>query len=127
MVHRYLSLSVAVAAPVSASALLVMGAHPIDAVSVAERAGCVGLALLALALAIGQWRVATTRESRAEAAMWWGLTIFLCVSTFARPHLGFWIVAGTLSLAATSILRLLASTRRPMPTSPGLFRPRTFA
>ena len=112
MVHRYLSLSVAVAAPVSASALLVMGAHPIDAVSVAERAGCVGLALLALALAIGQLRGAATREGRAEAAMWWGLTIFLCVSTFARPHLGFWIIAGT---------------RRPVPTSPGLFRPRIFA
>jgi len=127
MVHRYLSLSVAVAAPVSASALLVMGAHPIDAVSVAERAGCVGLALLALALAIGQLRGAATREGRAEAAMWWGLTIFHCVSTFARPHLGFWIIAGTLSLAATSVVRHLAGTRRPVPTSPGLFRPRIFA
>jgi len=127
MVHRYLSLSVAVVAPASASALLVMGAHPLDVVSVADRAGCVGLAILAAALAIGHLRIATTREARAEAAMWWGLTTFLCVATFVRPHLGFWIIAGTLSLAATSVVRHLAGTRRPVPTSPGLFRPRIFA
>ena len=127
MVHRYLSLSVAVVAPASASALLVMGAHPLDVVSVAERASCVGLAILAAALAIGHLRIATTREARAEAAMWWGLTIFLCVSTFARPHLGFWIIAGTLSLAATSVARLLARAGRSAPASAGLLRRRTFA
>ena len=127
MVHRYLSLSVAVVAPASASALLVMGAHPIDAVTVAERAGCVGLAILAAALAISHFGRATTREGRAEAAMWWGLTIFLCVATFVRPHLGFWIIAGTLSLAATSVVRLLASARRPVPAAPRLVGRRTFA
>ena len=127
MVHRYLSLSVAVVAPASASALLVMGAHPLDVVSVAERASCVGLAILAAALAIGHLRIATTREARAEAAMWWGLTIFLCVSTFARPHLGFWIIAGTLSLAATSVARLLAGAGRPALASGRVFRRRTFA
>jgi len=127
MVHRYLSLSVAVAAPASASALLVMGAHPLDVVTVAERAGCVGLAILAVALAIAHLRSATTREGRAEAAMWWGLTIFLCVSTFARPHLGFWIIAGTLSLAATSLTRLFADARRTAPASSSLFRRGRFA
>ena len=112
---------------IAASALLVMGAHPLDVVSVADRAGCVGLAILAAALAIGHLRIATTREARAEAAMWWGLTTFLCVATFVRPHLGFWIIAGTLSLAATSVARFLAGAGRRSPASPGLLRRRTFA
>jgi hypothetical protein len=127
MVHRYLSLSVAIAAPASASALLVMGAHPVDPVSFAERASCVGLAMLALAFAMGHPRIATTREARAEAAMWWGLTIFLCVSTFARPHLGFWIIAGTLSRAATAVARLRGGAARPAPSAARWFSRRTFA
>jgi hypothetical protein len=59
--------------------------------------------------------------------MWYGMTIFLCVATFVRPHLGFWIVAGTLSLAATSVARLMARPGRPAPAAQRAFSRGTFA
>jgi hypothetical protein len=127
MMNRYLSLLVAVAAPAAAALMLVAGSHPVGTVTLAERLPCLGLAILALTLAIVHTRVASSRPVGAEAAMWWGLSIFLVVATFASPHLGPWGIVAALSLAATSVARLVASPGRagPMPASP--FSRRIFA
>jgi hypothetical protein len=126
MVNRYLSLLVSAVAPASAAAMLTTGAHPIGAVTLAERAPCLGLAILALTLAIIHLRIASTRSARAEAAMWSGLSIFLFVATFASPDLGPWGIVAALSLAATSVARLVASHRRPAALSQSPFRRRIF-
>jgi hypothetical protein len=112
MVNRYLSLLVAVVAPASAAAMLIAGARPVGAVTLAERAPCIGLAILALALAITDMRVGRGRSARAEAAMWSGLSIFLFVAVFASPHLGLLGIVAALSLAATSVARLVAGHGR---------------
>jgi hypothetical protein len=108
MVNRYLSLLVSVVAPASAAAMLIAGARPVGAVTLAERAPCIGLAILALALAIIHLWVARGRSARVEAAMWSGLSIFLFVAGFASPHLGLLGIVAALSLAATSLARLAA-------------------
>jgi len=127
MLNRYLSLLVAVVAPASAAIMLIVGAHPVGAVTLAERAPCVGLAVLALTLAIIHMRIAPTRSTRAEAAMWWGLATFLLVAAFASPHLGLLGIAAALLLAATSVARLVAGHggSGAVPRSP--FRRRIFA
>ena len=61
MMNRCLSLIVSVAAPISAAVMLFTGAHPVGAVTLSERMPCIGLALLALALAIVHARVAAGR------------------------------------------------------------------
>lgn len=127
MMNRYLALLVSVLAPSSALALLIAGAHPIGAVTLAERAPCVGLAVLSLALAIVHMRVAPARSARAEAAMWWGLAIFFAVATFALPRFGVWGLVAALALAATSIARLLAASGSTAAVSPSPFRRRIFA
>jgi hypothetical protein len=127
MMNRFLSLLVAVVAPVSAAIMLIAGAHPIGAVTLAERALCIGLTVLALTLAIVHMRVASTPSARAEAAMWWGLSIFLVVATFASPHLGPWGIVAALSLAATSVARLVASQGRATASSQSPFRGRIVA
>jgi hypothetical protein len=127
MVNRYLSLLVCAVALASAAVMLIAGAHPIGAVTWAERAPCLGLAILALSLAIIHVRIAPTRSARAEAAMWWGLSIFLFVATLASPHLGLWGIVAALSLAATSVARLVSSHGRSGAGSPSPFRRRIFA
>ena len=127
MVNRYLSLLVSVVAPASAAVMLVAGAHPIGVVTLAERAPCMGLTILALTLAILHTRVAPTPSARAEAAMWWGLSIFLFVATFAAPHLGLWGIVAALSLAATSVAGLVAGHGRSGALSQSPSRRRIFA
>jgi hypothetical protein len=111
MVNRYLSLLVSAVAPAAAAVMLIAGA-PSGAVTAAERAPCLGLAILALTLAIVHLRIAPTRSARAEAAMWSGLSVFLFVATFASPHLGGFAIAAALSLAATSVARLFSGRGR---------------
>ena len=127
MLNRYLSLLVCAAALASATAMLIVGTHPAGAVAPIERVPCLGLALIALTLAVIHLRTPPTRSARAEAAMWCGLSFFLFVAMFASPHLGLWAVAAALSLAATSVARLLAGHGRntAVPASP--FRRRIFA
>jgi hypothetical protein len=127
MMNRYLSLLVAVVAPVSAVIMLIAGAHPFGTVTLAERAPCIGLAILALTLAIVHMRLASTPSARAEAAMWCGLAIFLVVATFASPHLGPWGIVAALSLAATSVARIVASHGRSAELPPRPFRGRIVA
>lgn len=112
MVNRYLSLLVSAVAPAAAAAMLIAGTHPSGTVTAAERVPCLGLALLALTLAIVHLRIAPTRAARAEAAMWSGLSVFLFVATFASPNLGVYAFIAALSLAATSVARLVSSHGR---------------
>ena len=44
--------------------------------------------------------------------MWSGLALFLFVATAASPHLGLFGIAATLSLAGTSVARLVACAIR---------------
>ena len=127
MMNRYLALLVAVLAPSSALALLIAGAHPIGAVSLAERAPCVGLALLSLVLAVAHLRVAPAPSARAQAAMWSGLAIFFAVATVALPRFGAWGLVAALALAATSIARLVAASGSTATVSASPFRRRIFA
>jgi hypothetical protein len=126
MVNRYLSLVVAAVAPASAAVLLIAGAHPIGTVTLAERAPCAGLAALALALAFGHMRRVPTRSARAEAAMWQGLAAFFVVATFAMPNFGLWGIVATVSLAATSVARLVAAQRPSGASTQRPFRGRLF-
>ncbi len=127
MLNRYLSLLVAVVAPASAAIMLIAGAHPIGAVTLAERAPCFGLTILAMALAISHMRLAPGSAMRAEAAMWFGLTVFFLVTVFASPHLGLWSVVAVLSLAATSVVRLFSGPGRSSALSQSPIRRRIFA
>ena len=127
MMNRCLSLLVSVLAPASAAIMLFNGTHPTGVVTLAERAPCVGLALFALAMAILHLRVAPTRTTRVEAAMWLGLTFFFLVASFASPHLGPWGVVAALLLGATSMARLVAGQGRSGALSPSPFRRRIFA
>lgn len=108
MLNRYLALLVAIVAPLSAAAMLFAGARPLGAVTLAERSPSVALAILAMTLAALHLRNAPTSSARAEATMWCGIAIFLCVAAFASPHLSVLGIVGTLSLAATSVVRLVA-------------------
>jgi|KBSMisStaDraftv2_1062788.scaffolds.fasta_scaffold1146848_2 hypothetical protein len=108
MVNRYLSLLVSVAAPAAAALLLMESAHPMAVATPVERAPCLALALLALTLAVIHLRIVPARGVRAEAAMWSGLALFLFVATLASPYLGLFGIAATLSLAGTSVARLVA-------------------
>ncbi len=112
MLNRYLSLIVSVVAPASAAVMLVAGAHPIGTVTLAERVPCVGLAIVASMLAFFYFRTMPTQSTRAEAAMWAGLSFFFLVAAFALPHLGAVAIVATLSLAAASTVRLLAGSSR---------------
>ena len=108
MVNRYLSLLVSVVAPAAAAVLLIASARPIAIATPLERAPCLALALLALTLAVIHLRIVPARGVRAEAAMWSGLALFLFVATLASPYLGLFGIAATLSLAGTSVARLVA-------------------
>jgi hypothetical protein len=123
MLNRILSLLVAVAAPASAGAMLYVGSHPAGVVTVAQRAPCLGLAILALTLA-GLHARAHDRAATAEAAMWAGLAAFLLVAAFAAPNLGLWAIVAVPLLAATPFARL-AGRSGQMTASP--FRRRIFA
>ncbi len=127
MMNRCLSLIVSVAAPISAAVMLFTGAHPVGAVTLSERMPCIGLALLALALAIVHARVAAGRAARIDLAMWSGLTVFFLVASFASPHLGAWGIVAALTLAASSIARLVAAHGRPAVQMQSPFRRRIFA
>ena len=107
MLNRYLALLVAVVAPLSAAAMLFAGARPLGTVTLAERSPSVALAILAMTLAVLHLRNAPNLAARAEATMWYGIAIFLCVAAFASPHLSLLGIVGTLSLAATSVVRLV--------------------
>jgi predicted lysophospholipase L1 biosynthesis ABC-type transport system permease subunit len=111
MMNRYLSLLVSAVAPACGAIMLLAGAHPIGVVALTERLPCLGLALLALTLAILFAR-REARDQRAEGAMWLGLAVFFFVAVYAATHLGLWAVVAALSLAATSVLRLVAGARR---------------
>lgn len=126
MLNRILSLTVAVVAPASAAAMLYVGAHPAAVVTFAERVPCLGLAILAVGLGALHARFAQVRASAFEAAMWWGLAVFLVVAAFASPHLGAWAIVGVLTLAGTSVARLANRSRRIDATS-SPFRRRIFA
>jgi hypothetical protein len=126
MLNRCLSLIVSIAAPASAGAMLFAGAHPLGPVAVADRVACTGLGLLALTLAIVLARVAPVRSSRAESAMWSGLSLFFFVAAFASPHLGLWSIVAALALAATSVARIVAG-RAPAGAPPSPIRRRIFA
>jgi hypothetical protein len=125
MLNRILSLLVAVVATASASAMLFVGAHPASAVALADRAPCLGLAIVALVLGALHARAATDRASASEVAMWCAVAAFLLVAAFASPHLGLWAIVAVLSLAATSLVRLAGRTRIDAASSP--FRRRIFA
>ncbi len=127
MMNRCLSLLVAVLAPASAAVMLFNGTHPDGAVSLAERAPCIGLALFALAMAILHLRVAPTRSTRVDAAMWSGLAFFFLVATYASPHLGPWGVVAALLLGATSMARLVAGHGSSDALQQSPFRRRIFA
>jgi hypothetical protein len=127
MLNRYLSLIVAVVAPASAVTMLLAGAHPVGAVSLADRLPGIGLAVVALTLAVLCLRAVRTPSTRADAAMWSGLAAFFLVAAFASPHLGVWAAVATLSLALSSVARLLAGRRRPGDVSTSPIRRRIFA
>jgi hypothetical protein len=127
MLNRYLSLLVAAVAAASSAFMLFTGAHPAGAVTLGQRLPCIGLAVLALALAVVHLRVAPTRSVRAEAAMWSGLAFFFVVAAFAAPHIGLWGIVAALSLAATSVARLVARHGQPDAVAPSPFRRRIFA
>ncbi|MDQ6639165.1 MAG: hypothetical protein M3Z15_05810 [Pseudomonadota bacterium] len=126
MLNRILSLLVAIAAPASAFAMLYVGAHPAGVVTLAERAPCLGLAILAITLGTLHARAATDRAAALEAGMWWALSLFLLVAAIAAPHLGLWVILALLWMAGTSIVRLAGRMRGGrMAASP--FRRRIFA
>ncbi len=127
MLNRYLSLLVAIVAPACAAIMLIAGAHTMGAVTRVERMPCIGLALVALTLAVLYLRVLPTRSTRAEAAMWSGLSIFFLVAVFVSPHLGLWAIVAALSLAATSVARLIAGPGRSSAPAQGPIRRRIFA
>jgi hypothetical protein len=127
MLNRYLALLVAVITPVAAAALLFAGARPLGAATMAERSTPLGLAILALTLAALHLRNAPNLSARAEAAMWYGMAIFLCVAALASPHLSLLGIVGTLSLAATSVVRLLARHGGAEALAQGSIRRRRFA
>ena len=127
MMNRCLSLIVSVAAPASAAVMLFTGAHPVGAVTLAERVPCIVLALLALSLAIVHARAGAGRAARIDLAMWSGLTLFFLVASFASPHIGAWGIVAALTLAASSIARLVAAQGRPVMPTESPFRRRIFA
>ena len=127
MLNPYLSLIVAVVAPASAVTMLVAGAHPTGVVTLAERLPSVGLAIVALTLAVCCLRAMPARSTRAEAAMWSGLAVFFLVIAFAAPHLGLWAVVATVSLALSSVARLIAGHGRPRALSQSPIRRRILA
>lgn len=131
MLNRYLALLVAIIAPLSAAAMLFAGTRPLGAVSLAERMPSVALAILALTLAALHLRKAPRRgpnlQPRGEAAMWFGLSIFLCVAAFASPHLSLLGIVGTLLLAAMSVRRLVARHGASEALSQASIRRRRFA
>ena len=127
MMNRCLSLLVSVLAPASAAVMLFNGTHPTGAVTLAERAPCVGLALFALAMAILHMRIAPTRSVRIEVAMWSGLAFFFLVAAYASPHLGPWGIVAALLLGATSMARLVAGHGHDEALSQSPFRRRIFA
>ena len=118
MLNRYLLLLVAAVAPASAALMLIAGAHPVGAVTLAERAPCFGLGVVAMTLASVHLRIAPGRSTGAEAAMWCGLSVFFFVALWACPHLGPWAVLAALTLAATSVARLIARPGRSAALSP---------
>lgn len=126
MLNRILFLLVAVGAPASAAAMLYVGTHPAGTVVLADRLPCLGLALVALLLAVLHARSAANRASAAEAAMWGGLAMFFFVALFASPQLGAAAVVAVLALAGTSVVRL-ADRVRHLRASPGRIQRRIFA
>lgn len=124
MLNRFLFLLVAVISPASSVAML-LGAHAAGVATLADRLPCLGFALLALALAALHARPTTDRSAPFEAAMWLGLAMMLLVAGFASPHLGIWSVVALLTLAGTSVARLVGRARGRAMASP--FRRRIFA
>lgn len=127
MMNRCLSLLVSVLAPASAAVMVFNGTHPTGAVTLSERAPCVGLALFALAMAILHMRLRPTRSTRVEATMWLGLGFFFLVATYASPHLGPLGIVAALLLGATSMTRLVAGHGHAEALSQSPFRRRIFA
>jgi hypothetical protein len=110
MLNRFLFLLVAVISPASSVAML-FGAHPAGVVTLADRLPCLAFALVALALAALHASPTTDRSAPFEAAMWLGLATLLLVSVFASPHLGIGSVVALLTLAGTSVARLVGRAR----------------
>ena len=127
MLNRTLSLIVSVVAPASAATMLVAGAHPIGTVSIAARASCAGLAIVAALLAVAYLRARPAPGARAEAGMWSGLAIFFAVAAFASPHLSAWAIAATLALAAASAVRLVGAPTHAVAVAASPIRRRLFA
>ena len=123
MLNRFLFLLVAVISPASSVAML-FGGHPAG-VTLAERVPCLAFALVALLLAGLHARPTTDRSAPFEAAMWLGLATLLGVAAYAAPHLGLWSILALLTLAATSIVRLVGRARGR--ATPGLFKRRAIA
>jgi len=112
MLNRFLSLMVAIVAPLSALAMLVAGAHATAPVSLAERAPGLGLALLALVLSVAHMRAARAGAAAHPAAMWWGVSAFLVISALVAPQLGRVSAFAVLALAAMSLVALASAPRR---------------
>jgi peptidoglycan/LPS O-acetylase OafA/YrhL len=111
---RFLFLLVAVISPASTVAML-FGGHAAG-VTFTERLPCLALAVVALMLAGLHARPTTDRSGPFEAAMWLGLASLLGVAAFVAPQLGVWSIAALLTLAGTSIVRLVGrARRRPLP------------
>jgi len=127
MLNRRLALLVAIIAPLAASAMLFAGGRPLGAVTLAQRSPSIALAILALTLATLHLRKARSSSARGEAAMWLGMSIFLCVAAIASPHLSLLGIVGTLLLAATSVVRLVTRRSGAEALSQGSIRRRRYA
>ena len=124
MLNRFLFLLVAVISPASSVAMLFSG-HAAG-VSFVERLPCLALAVVALMLAGLHARPTTDRSAPFEAAMWLGLASLLGVAAFAAPQLGVWSIVAVVTLAGTSIVRLVGRARR-RPLAARAIRPRAVA
>lgn len=120
MLNRFLFLFVAVISPASSVAML-FGTHPAG-VTLAERVPCLALAAVALLLAALHARPTSDRSAPFEAAMWLGLATLLGVAAFASPQLGLWPTLALLTLAGTSVIRLVGRARGRAPVDRPLGR-----
>ena len=109
MLSRFLFLLVAVISPAASVAMLFSGRAA--GVTFAERMPCIALAVVALLFAGLHARPTTDRSAPFEAAMWLGLATLFGVAASASPQLGVWSIVALLTLAGTSIVRLV---RRPL-------------
>ena len=126
MLNRILFLLVAVGAPTSAFAMLYVGAHPAAAVTLAERFPCLGMGVLALALAAMHARAAHRSfvDGRGRDVVRPGDVP--ARRRVQRAPLGAWVFVALLCLAGTSVVRLADRVRNGQ-RAPSAFQRRIFA